>query len=299
MTTFTSLLKDHGTVIQILLYLVVIVSFWTVEFIVTFKSIKEKWHHTWINLMFILSALPVQLSLTVIVIFVSGWVTLHHWGILYYIPFHHNLWVKYTVGFFLMDFFEYCYHLLMHKTAPLWNLHAVHHTDMEMDVSTTVREHPGETLIRVCFQIIWVFLAGASISLLLLRQTIQTFANLFAHTSLKLPAKTEKVLGLLIITPGIHHVHHHFELPYTDSNYGDVFSIWDRMFGTYKEMKPSAIRFGLDLYEGHSTTDFLELVKFPFIKANGPAVVKNSSYYPSPMPQTCKNNSVPSNKSLP
>ncbi|MGY0037485.1 sterol desaturase family protein [Pedobacter sp. NJ-S-72] len=168
------MLKDHGTLIQIVLYLVVIISIWLAEFSVAIHSLKKKWQHTWVNLMFIGTALPIQLAMTLIVIFVSGWVSIHHWGILYLLPHSHSPWVKYVAGFFLMDFFEYIYHVIMHKAGPLWNFHLVHHTDIEMDVSTTVREHPGETFIRVCFQIIWVFLAGASIGLLLLRQTVRT-----------------------------------------------------------------------------------------------------------------------------
>jgi len=271
MSTISSMLKDHGTLIQIILYLVVIVSIWLAEFSVAVYSLKKKWQHTWVNLMFILTALPIQLALTLVVIFISGWVGIHHWGILYLLPDHQSIWVKYVIGFFLMDFFEYIYHVFMHKVAPLWRFHLVHHTDVEMDVSTTVREHPGETLVRVCFQMLFVFLAGASIGLLLIRQTVQTFANLIAHTHIRLPKKTDKVCGLLFITPNLHHVHHHYELPYTDCNYGDVFSIWDRLFGTYKEMEATDIKFGLDVYHGHSPSNFFQLIKFPFFKKDKPA----------------------------
>jgi sterol desaturase/sphingolipid hydroxylase (fatty acid hydroxylase superfamily) len=266
MNMIFQMLKDHGTTIQIVLYLVVIVTIWTAEFAVTYNSLKEKWQHTRGNLLFIVTALPIQLALTFFVIFISGWVTFHHWGILYLIPDHGHIWIKYLCGFFLMDFFEYLYHVAMHKVSSFWSFHLVHHTDMEMDVSTTVREHPGETFIRVCFQMLWVFLAGASIGLLLLRQTVQTFANLIAHTHLQLPAKVEKHCGFILITPGLHHVHHHFELPYTDCNYGDVFSIWDRMFGTFKEVKKSEIKFGLDVYQGYSTSNFMHLIKYPFVR---------------------------------
>lgn len=254
--------------IQIVLYLIVIVTIWTAEFITALHSLKDKWKHTWGNLLFIVTALPIQLGLTFFVIFISGWVTFHHWGILYVIPFHNHIWLRYVAGFFLMDFFEYVYHVNMHKISSFWKFHLVHHTDQEMDVSTTVREHPGETMIRVCFQMLWVFLAGASVGLLLLRQTVQTFANLIAHTNLKLSNRAEKIWGLLFITPNLHHVHHHFELPYTDCNYGDVFSIWDRLFGTYQKMKSTDIKFGLDVYSGQSSTDFMELIKYPFSRKN-------------------------------
>lgn len=252
--------------IQIILYLVVIISIWIAEFTLTLTSLKKKWQHTWVNLMFIITALPIQLIITGGVIFISGWAAIHHWGILFLLPFHSSPWIKYVTGFFLMDFFEYVYHVTMHKVKSLWSFHLVHHTDLEMDVSTTVREHPGETFIRVCFQMLWVFLSGASIGLLLLRQTVQTFANLIAHTKFRLPQKTDRLFGMLFITPNLHHVHHHFELPYTDCNYGDVFSIWDRLFGTFREMEATEIKFGLDIYQGYSTSNFKHLVKFPFIK---------------------------------
>lgn len=266
MNTTSSMFKDHGTVIQIILYLVVIISIWMAEFSVTLNSLKSKWQHTRVNLLFIVTALPIQLILTLAVIFISGWVTLNHWGILYLLPHHSSIWIKYITGFFLMDFFEYVYHVTMHKVGPLWNFHLIHHTDLEMDVSTTVREHPGETFVRVCFLMFWVFISGASIGLLLLRQTVQTVANLTAHTKFRLPKTPDKILGFLFITPNLHHVHHHFELPYTDCNYGDVLSIWDRIFGTYKEMNASEIKFGLDVYQGSSTSNFAHLIKFPFVK---------------------------------
>lgn len=270
MNTLLSILKNHATLVQIILYLAVIITIWLAELRLAIISLREKWQHTYVNLKFVMAALPVQLILTFFVIFVSGWVTIHKWGILYLFPHHDSFWIKYVVGFFLMDFFEYVYHVCMHKVKTLWGFHLIHHTDLQMDVSTTIREHPGETFIRVCFQVLWVFLAGASMGLLLLRQTIQTFANLIAHTQYQLPRRADKIFGLLFITPNLHHVHHHFELPYTDCNYGDVFSIWDRMLGTYRELNISEIKFGLDVYEGHSTTDFPDLVKFPFLKRDDP-----------------------------
>lgn len=143
----------------------------------------------------------------------------------------------------------------------------VHHTDLDIDVSTTVREHPGETCVRVCFLMLWVFVSGASIGVLVLRQTVQTVANIFAHSKIRFPEKIEKAVGLVFITPNLHHVHHHYQLPYTDSNYGDVLSIWDRLFGTLRELTTQNTVFGLDVYfDAEDCNSYRKTLKAPFVK---------------------------------
>lgn len=266
MNTLFSLVKDHGTMVQITLFLVVITAVWLAELSMMLVSVKEKWQHSTTNLLFIGSALPIQLSLTLVVIYTSGWTSLHHWGLLNLLPFSGHTLAKYILGFILLDLLEYLYHVTMHKVSPFWSFHQIHHSDEHIDVSTTLREHPCETIIRVSFLTLWVFISGASIGLLLFRQTIQTITNLTSHSSYRLPRKLERLCSLLFITPGLHHVHHHKELPYTDRNYGDVLSIWDRIFGTYAEMDPAEIRFGVDSYRDQSTNDFSCLIKYPFLK---------------------------------
>lgn len=258
--------QDHLTLIQVSLYAGVISILWFAEVFASINPWRNKLKHTSVNLLFIFTALPIQLAVTLVVLLISDWTISHHWGILFILPYAHSIWIKYVFGFFLMDFFEYIYHVTMHKINRLWRFHLVHHTDTELDVSTTVREHPGETFIRVCFLGLWVFLSGASVGLLILRQTVQTFSNIIAHTHFELPKKTDRILGWLLITPNLHHVHHHDRMPYTDCNYGDVLSIWDRIFGTYQEMEHREITYGLDIFEKASSSNFLDLVKAPFNK---------------------------------
>lgn len=263
-----SLWNNHSTLLQIFLFLGVITLIWIAELHHALVDAKEKWRHSRVNLLFITTALPIQLSLSALVVLISGWVTLHHWGIMFLLPESTYGWLKYLIAFFLLDFCEYVYHVLMHKISPFWGFHLIHHSDEEVDVSTTLREHPCETFIRVSFLILWVFLSGASIGVLLLRQTIQTVANLTAHSNYRIPVKIEKICQLLFITPRLHQVHHHFELPYTDCNYGDVFCIWDRLFGTYKEMPKEEIKFGIDNYQNYSSSDFKALIRHPFLEKN-------------------------------
>jgi sterol desaturase/sphingolipid hydroxylase (fatty acid hydroxylase superfamily) len=203
--------------------------------------------------------------MTVFLLATSRWTEMHHWGVAYLFPNPSSLWVKYVLLFIVLDFLEYIYHFTMHWVAGLWRFHRVHHSDLDVDVSTTVREHPGETVVRMCFLILWTFLCGASFGVLLLRQTFQTVANILSHTSIRLPERMGTVFGWIFITPNLHHVHHHFVLPYTNSNYGDVLSIWDRMFGTFRELPREDTVFGLDTHMDESVNgSFLGALKIPF-----------------------------------
>ncbi|HVV54892.1 MAG TPA: sterol desaturase family protein [Mucilaginibacter sp.] len=187
------------------------------------------------------------------------------WGILSYSLFEKHTLIRLIAGFLMLDFLDYVYHVSMHKFKPLWRFHLVHHTDDQMDVTTTVREHPGETFLRMCFLIIWISVTGAGAALLLLRQACETVANVTSHSSFRLGPKAERLVGLLFVTPNIHHVHHHFELPYTDSNYGDVLSIWDHIFGTYKTLDKTDTRFGIDTHlDENIISNFTETIKIPF-----------------------------------
>lgn len=262
-----NLFFNHAATIQVTLFAVLITSIWVLEVVFCVDKLAVKWKHSATNFLFIFSALPVQLFLTFFVVAISKWVTFHHWGIIYLIPYHKHLLLFYVFSFLILDLFEYIYHVIMHKTSFLWKFHIVHHTDLEVDVSTTVREHPGETFVRVCFLMLWVFISGTSIGVLVLRQTIQSVANIFAHSKMRLPYKIERVLGAVFITPNLHHVHHHYQLPYTDSNYGDVLSIWDRLFGTFKELTIEETVFGIDTHFDESVCgNYISIAKIPFKK---------------------------------
>jgi sterol desaturase/sphingolipid hydroxylase (fatty acid hydroxylase superfamily) len=241
-------LADHPSLSQLFLFSFLMISTWLTEKIVLAESGRVKWQHSSINAAFILSDLPIQIVMIQLCVAVAGVVTESHWGLLYLLPNADSPLIRYGLMFFALDFLDYVYHFSMHRVAFFWRFHLVHHTDQALDVSTTVREHPGETVIRNGFLILWVFLCGAPVEILVLRQTVETVANIFAHTSFRLPVGPARVLGWLFITPNLHHAHHHFQMPATNCNYGDVFSIWDRLFGTFMELAREEIVFGLDTH---------------------------------------------------
>jgi sterol desaturase/sphingolipid hydroxylase (fatty acid hydroxylase superfamily) len=119
-------------------------------------------------------------------------------------------------------------------------------------------------LLRNCFLIIGTLSCGASFEALILRQTVQTFTNILSHTALRLPPRAARVLGWVFITPNLHHVHHHFEMPFTNRNYGDTLSLWDRLFGTYAAPSPSNSIAGLDTHMNRNMNG-LALVLLPYV----------------------------------
>jgi sterol desaturase/sphingolipid hydroxylase (fatty acid hydroxylase superfamily) len=257
----------HEDLTQIILYATVITSLWLAEVLISADGLRSKFRHSSVNLMFIFTALPVQLTLTTFIIVVLKWDHFHNWGLLNLMHFHTHGIMYYIVAFVLMDLCEYTYHVIMHKIDALWKFHLVHHSDLKVDVSTTTREHPGETFVRTSFLTLWVFLLGPVIGVLIIRQIFQTFANIIAHTEFRLSDRANKIVGLIFITPNLHHVHHHYRLPYTDCNYGDVLSIWDRLFGTFEELDREDTHFGIDTHMDEEVNGkFLNVVKIPFQK---------------------------------
>jgi sterol desaturase/sphingolipid hydroxylase (fatty acid hydroxylase superfamily) len=251
--------------LESLLFVATILLCWTAENLVFPTGLERKRRRAGINASFVLVALPIQAGMSTLCVAAAAWVEVHHWGLLYLLPAHDHWLLKYGAMFVFLDFLDYVYHRAMHHVPFLWRLHLVHHTDRAVDASTTVREHPGETVFRNAFLILWVILCGASLEILLLRQAVETLSNILSHSSLLLPGRLARPLGWLLITPNLHHVHHHSRLPYTNTNYGDVFSIWDRMFMTVSDHGPAETDFGLDTHMPARMDDgFRRALAMPF-----------------------------------
>jgi sterol desaturase/sphingolipid hydroxylase (fatty acid hydroxylase superfamily) len=250
---------------QLLLFVAVFFIIWNIENIAGSILNYKKWKHAFINAPFIFTSIPGQLLLGLAFVKTIEWTGQHHFGILYFLPEKSGSLIYFIATFILLDLGEYVYHRMMHRVKALWMFHIVHHSDTIVDVSTTLREHPGENLIRLTFTLLWVFISGAAFWALMLRQIIQSFSTVFAHMNYRLPDKLDSIVSLLFITPNLHQVHHHYKQPYTDCNYGDVLSIWDRLFGTFKRLSPKDLIFGIDTYmEKKENGNFMFLVKLPF-----------------------------------
>ena len=115
-----------------------------------------------------------------------------------------------------------------------------------------------------------IFISGAPMYSVMVYQTLLVLATAFTHANISLPKPIDKIISYVLVSPNMHKVHHHWKQPYTDSNYGAVFSIWDRLFGTYKTLDPKEIRYGLDrYYPNEKDEDLVALLKKPFQKLDG------------------------------
>ncbi len=255
----------HSDAAQILIFAGCVSLLWAIEHVLIALPEGAKLRHTSLNALFVLTALPIELVLSVLALGAAHWSASHHFGLVWLFPAPENPWLRYGLVFVLLDLGDYIYHRFMHHTPWLWRFHLVHHTDQVVDSSTTVREHPGETIVRGLFLVFWTLLLGASYEVLLLRQAAETVSAVLAHSAVRLPGRLAHWLGFVVVTPNLHHVHHHYVLPYTDRNFGGVLSIWDRLFGTFAELEQEACVFGLDTHmEADACEHFSTLIGIPF-----------------------------------
>ena len=157
------------------------------------------------------------------------------------------------VAFVVMDLSTYAVHRLFHAQRWLWLMHSVHHSDAEVDVSTSIRHHPVEVAIDVAVKLALYLLLGLPLWIEAARTLLINPLSMAQHANIAYPAWVERPLRWLLVTPAMHRVHHLPEAPATDSNYGQCFSFWDRIFGTYRAPDPArAPRFGLANLAGES-----------------------------------------------
>ena len=157
--------------------------------------------------------------------------------------------VNFVLAFLLLDLIgAWLAHFVEHKTPLLWRLHLIHHSDTHIDTTSANRHHPGESVIRFVFTLAAVVVTGAPMWLVFLYQSLSVVLSQFNHANIALPPALDRVLSWVIVSPDMHKVHHHYVLPYTDSNYGNVFSVWDRLFGTYMDMDRARLVYGVDTH---------------------------------------------------
>ena len=156
-------------------------------------------------------------------------------------------------------------HFIEHKVKFLWQFHVIHHTDQHVDTTTANRHHPGESVIRFLFTTAAVFIIGAPVWLIFLYQSASLVLTQFNHSNIKMPSWLDNTLVLVFCTPNMHRVHHHYRQPYSDTNYGNIFSFWDRAFQTYIKVDNKKLIYGVDTYMDKSQTEnIIEMLKIPF-----------------------------------
>ena len=192
---------------------------------------RERARHTLRNLSIAIFLASVAVIGNLLIMGLAAWVSLRGYGLL-------NLadtpWpVRFGVALVGLDFLEWVRHRVHHRVPLLWRLHRVHHTDPHVDSSTALRGHPGESLIAYSWFSLMVFVIGIDPLSLAARSVLATFAVAWHHADFKIPARLDAIISLVTPTPRTHRLHHSRNVRFTDSNYGALFTWWDRLLGTF------------------------------------------------------------------
>lgn len=175
-------------------------------------------------------------------------------------------WLAFAAGLFALDATSYFGHRLQHAIPPLWRLHAIHHSDPELDVTTTFRAHPLAALVDTAFITLAVIAFGIPASAVIAYRWLEVGIQSFAHANIALPAWMSVRVSSILVTPGFHRLHHSPEVIETNSNYGQVLSIWDRLFGTARVHGDGPERFGLRVFDAPKFQDLHWLLAQPVLR---------------------------------
>jgi sterol desaturase/sphingolipid hydroxylase (fatty acid hydroxylase superfamily) len=230
------------------------------------KYKKTKWKHASVNLTFTVIHLIIHTGFGFLIVKLSDWALANQFGLVYWL--NASVISTIIISALALDLFGgWLSHMIEHKVPLFWRMHIIHHADNNVDVTSGLRHHPLESVWRGLFFLIAIIICGAPIYAVMIYQTILTIFVAFTHANISLPLWLDKGMSYILVSPNMHKVHHHWKQPYTDSNYGAVFSIWDRLFRTYLELDKSKLRYGLDkYYSNDKDEDLASLMKKPFIK---------------------------------
>lgn len=276
LTSLTSFFSEAQKPLQVSLFIVLFLICWNIEKIYGVTKDYKKTKHSLTNLIFIIPGALLQFVIGYFFVSFLMYENTNELGLIHLFSIESTFW-EIVVIFVILDFAYYVYHVMMHKFEAFWSFHAVHHSDEVLDVSTSLREHPVETVIRLTFNMGMILALGPLLWIAGLHQFIQVISKIIIHGNYRLPDSVDKYLSYIFITPNMHHVHHHYKQPYTDSNYGDLLSCWDRFFGTFRYLSAKDVKFGLDASFEGNPNNFLSLLKSPFNKGTETSIENDFS----------------------
>jgi sterol desaturase/sphingolipid hydroxylase (fatty acid hydroxylase superfamily) len=142
-------------------------------------------------------------------------------------------WTEIIVSIIVLDAFDYFWHRANHRLRFLWRFHKAHHSDVGMDVTTSLRFHPGELIISGLVKALWILIWGPTVVAWFLFEAMVSLSAQFHHSNIDFPDRVERWLSLLVVTPRYHAAHHAVDRHWGNANFSTILSIWDRLFGTY------------------------------------------------------------------
>lgn len=247
-----------------ILWMILFAIFFSIEQIINGGALLKK------NTIHLLHAIPLQVGYTLInfglafiVVACVQWIGENQIGLFNQIQIPY--FSKVIIGVFCIDFVSYWFHRGYHTFSILWRFHRVHHSDIMMNSTTFLRFHPFDWFLDNSSSLVACFIFGLDLNILTFNFILYLPLFLAHHGTFVFPAWFDNTLGKIIVSPNFHKVHHHQNQEFTDSNYGNIFIFWDKLFGTYKTLPVNEIKYGLAEFDTDERQSFWFLLKSPFI----------------------------------
>lgn len=213
----------------------------------------------------LVATLALRLAVPVAALDIALWADQAGFGLLRWREWPNAITLPLTIV--LLDAAIYWQHRAMHRFHWLWRIHRVHHSDTGFDVSLALRFHPFEIVLSMLYKLVVIALLGAPpLAVVGYESALLGFA-LWTHANLALPERVDRRLRWLIVTPEMHRVHHSVERAETDANYGNILSLWDRLFASYKaapRLPSGQMPIGLAQFREPSAQRLTALLEQPF-----------------------------------
>lgn len=205
----------------------------------------------------------------------AAWTSAQGWGLLNY--YGVSLLPAVLISIVIMDLIIYLQHVMVHAVPMLWRLHRVHHADLDYDLTTGARFHPFEIILSMGIKFATIVVLGPPVVAVVIFEVILNGMAMFNHGNVRLPLGLDRVLRLFVVTPDMHRVHHSVEDDEANSNFGFNLSLWDRLFGTYRDQPRAGhegMTIGIHKYRDPKLVSWLSgLLIFPFVgKITGYAI---------------------------
>ena len=260
---------DNESIIRVLCFFLLLVMMLTWEQFFPRRSTGILHRLRQVNnlLLLVIDVLAVRLLFPIAVVGMAELVNDRGWGLFNLLQVHPV--ASFLVSLVVLDLVIYLQHVAFHKIPIFWKFHRVHHTDKEIDVTTGIRFHPFEILLSMLLKMFVVFLLGAPVLAVLVFEILLFMLSMFNHGNVFLPLFVDRYLRYFIVTPDMHRVHHSVIRKETDSNYGFFLTVWDRVFGTYRDQPQDGhinMQIGLSEFSTDKSTELKDLLLQPFFK---------------------------------
>ncbi len=260
----SEILVSHEPTVRLAAFLVLFGTMATLELMVSARALRAPRGRRW----------PRNLGLTAIntavlrVVFPAGataaavWASAHHFGLLQRFALPQPLAI--VLAIVTLDAAIYAQHVALHAVPFLFRLHAVHHADIDFDVTLGARFHPVEMVLSMLWKLAAVAALGAPPAAVVLFEVILSGTSLFSHANVRVQVSADRLLRWILVTPAMHVVHHSAAPGETNSNFGFNLPWWDRLFGTYCAEPKAPLRIGLPAHQRAEEQSLLWMLALPF-----------------------------------